>query len=247
MSSTQAPPVAGAVLFDLDGVLIDTDDSILELWRRIATRRSVAVPERRLRVQVLGCAPEHTVAMLFEGCPRRDQDAILAEVRLAEPTLGFRIAAGAPGLLRALTVADVPLALVTSASRERVARVAEALPGLRRFGVTVTWGEPSRGKPHPDPYLLAAERLGIAPERCVVFEDASPGVIAAVGAGMYCIGVGQAAAQELRASGAATVAPSLGEIGILATERGVQLVLAETAVTLSRTDTYQKKEATAWR
>lgn len=247
MSGATAPPRVHAVLFDLDGVLIDTTAAVVGLWRQAAARRAVTLSERALRDHVLGCAPEHSVEALFEQCTHRDRASILEEIRLAEPGLGFTVMPAAPGLLRALSEAGVPLALVTGASRERVARVRDALPELGQFHATVTWGEPDRGKPHPEPYLLAAARLGLSPARCAVLEDTPSGVRAAAAAGAYCIGITDpVAACSLRASGAAAVVSSLSQLSVLGTGRGTRLAVAGTVISLSHGHTDQK-EAARWR
>jgi HAD superfamily hydrolase (TIGR01509 family) len=237
MSGGTAQPELHAVLFDLDGVLIDTETAVLGLWRRVAAQRAVTVSGRALRDHVLGCTPEHSVQALFGHCPQPDRTAILHEIGMAEPALDFQVMPGASSLLNSLSEADVPLALVTGASRERVARVCELLPELGRFRTAVTWGEPLRGKPHPDPYLLAAARLGIAPEQCVVLEDTSAGIRAATAAGAFGIGVANAAdARQLRISGAAMVVSSLAEISVRTPEQGhghgAELVVAGTVIPL---------------
>lgn len=212
MNGAAAPQGA---LFDLDGVLIDTEAAILELWRRLADGRAAALSERELRMHVLGCAPEHTVNALFARAPVSSRCAILAEVRRAEKFLAFETMPRARALLRELAAAGVPLGLVTSASAERVARAVDGLAAYGLFGATVTWDDRCRGKPDPEPYLLAAARLGVAPRRCVVFEDAPSGVHAAVAAGACCIGIGAgAAARELHASGAAMVVSGLDKITV---------------------------------
>jgi HAD superfamily hydrolase (TIGR01509 family) len=214
VSTAAALPVRlRAALLDLDGVLISTEQAVLRLWRRLAARRGLMLSDDDLRAHALGCAPEHTVDMLFPAAAR---EAVLAEVRQAERDLAFSIMPGAPGLLRKLARVGLPLALVTGASPERVARVLETLRARDIVRATVTWGEASRGKPDPEPYLLAAGRLGVEPERCLVLEDSPSGVTAAVAAGARCVGVGAGpAAAALRAKGAAAVVARLGEICVL--------------------------------
>jgi sugar-phosphatase len=79
--------------------------------------------------------------------------------------------------------------MVTSGDRWKVEVVVNQLGLAPLFAAQVTINDVQRGKPAPDPYLLAAQRLGQAPERCLVFEDAVSGVKAAVAAGATCIGV----------------------------------------------------------
>ena len=88
----------------------------------------------------------------------------------------------------------------------KVATVTEQLQLDGLFGTVVTAADITRGKPAPDCYRLGAERLGVEPSRCLVFEDAVPGVQAARAAGMRCVGVqSPSGAERLRDQGAFTV------------------------------------------
>ncbi len=78
----------------------------------------------------------------------------------------------------------LPFAVVSGSTRESVTRSLEALGLLHLFDTLVCAGDYKRGKPDPEPFLLAAERLGVAPEHCLVFEDAEPGIQSAIAAGM---------------------------------------------------------------
>jgi HAD superfamily hydrolase (TIGR01509 family) len=116
-------------------------------------------------------------------------------------------AAHAVGLLHG---AGYPLAVASSGVRGYLETVLSRL-GLRQyFGVLVSSEDVTRGKPNPEPYLLAAARLGVRPGQCVVFEDAAVGVRAAKAAGMACIGVpNPAALQPQDLSLADLILPSL--------------------------------------
>ncbi len=96
---------------------------------------------------------------------------------------------GAVEAVEALHAAGYPLAVASSGIREYIALVLDRLGIAERFAVVVTGADVTHGKPHPEPYLVAATRLGIHPAHCVVFEDAAVGVAAAKAAGMRCIAV----------------------------------------------------------
>ena len=126
-----------------------------------------------------------------------------------------------PGAAHAVALlhgAGYPLAVASSGVRGYLETVLERL-GLRPyFGVLVCGEDVTRGKPDPEPYLLAAAHLGVPPARCVVFEDAAVGVRAARAAGMACIGVpNPAALQPQDLSLANFILPSLErfELGLL--------------------------------
>jgi len=180
------------LLLDCDGVLVDSHNAAAVAWNQWARRWAPGFDfhrdiehGRRIRdvVAELVSAPSDVEAATAE--------LIQLEVDNAADVLPI---AGARELL-----ASIPAgrwAVVTSGGRAiATARMASA--GLAPAHVLVTGEDVERGKPFPDPYLLAAERLGLPPERCAVFEDAPAGIAAARAAGVETIvGVGTAAAAE---------------------------------------------------
>ncbi len=208
------------VLFDLDGVLIDSTEGIVALWHGLTAAHGRRLHAADIDRHVLGCSPEHTVATLFAGLPPHVHRDVLAAVREAEPDLAFVEIAGAGRLVRELHAAGIRLGLVTGASGARAERVLTTLGLHTRFEARVTWGEAERGKPAPDCYELAVRRLGLRPEACLVFEDAPGGVSAAVAAGTACVGVGPAA------TGAKWRVAGLNEVGCRPYGTGVALELA---------------------
>jgi HAD superfamily hydrolase (TIGR01509 family) len=120
-------------------------------------------------------APEVIVEELLDGVVARVLDHV-----------PFR--PGARELLEELATAGVPCALVTMSYRRFAAAVVDALPP-GRFATVVAGDEVTHGKPHPEPYLTAAARLGVAPGDCVAIEDSPTGVASAVAAGVPTLGV----------------------------------------------------------
>ncbi|MGN9777039.1 HAD family hydrolase [Micromonospora sp. H33] len=220
------------VLWDLDGVLIDSSRAIVALWRRIAAGYGRWPDPAAIRRDVLGCAPEHTVAALFGDLPEDDRQDVLRQVREAEPALDFVAVPGAVALVGALRDARVPMALVTGASDRRARRVVRELGLAGAFTAMVTWGETPRGKPAPDCYRLGAERLGLDPARCLVVEDSSGGVRAATAAGAASVGVGEQAG--LTAAGATWTAPAVAALRAAPGPEGVRLDIAGAAAVLLR-------------
>lgn len=201
-----------AVLFDMDGVLIDTDQAVSELWRGLAAEHGLTLTAADLATDVYGCAPEHTVETVFAPLAPDGRAEVLDRVRAAEPGLGFAPVPHAARLVRQLADAAVPLALVTGASEARAARATRALGLTGRFAASVTWGEAASGKPAPDCYLLAADRLGVSPADCLVFEDTTSGARAAATAGAVCVAVGETGRAALLASGARHVVPGFASV-----------------------------------
>lgn len=179
---------ARAAVFDMDGLLLDSERIALRAWA-IAARRldlpfddSLALAmigrntddcRRLLRAHYPG---DYPLDALFAGCR-----AVYDEITARE---GVPIKRGAHALLDWLAMRRWPCAVATSTRRERAhAQLARA--GLFvRFQALVGGDEVARGKPEPDIYREAAARLGIAPSACVAFEDSEPGVRAALAAGM---------------------------------------------------------------
>ncbi|MFK0111602.1 HAD family hydrolase [Streptomyces sp. NPDC091217] len=212
-----------AVLFDMDGVLIDTDDAIADLWNALAAELGLAISPADFAAHVYGCSPEHTIETVFSPLSPQDRAKVLRRVREAEPGLAFSPVPHAADLVRHLADANVPLALVTGASADRAAHALETLGLSDLFTTAVTWGEATRGKPAPDCYLLAADRLGVTPQTCLVFEDTTGGVAAAVAAGATCVALSRLDPQPLRVAGARHVVRDFGAVRLR--EHGTRTVL----------------------
>jgi sugar-phosphatase len=216
-----------AVLFDMDGVLIETEAAIARLWNALASDVGLSISDADFTDHIHGCSPEHTVQTVFSSLPPRDRARVLSRVRESEPALGFDPVPRAVELVHRLAAAEVPLGLVTGASSSRAERVLRALGLSDSFLATVTWGESAHGKPAPDCYLLAARRLGVPPSRCLVFEDTSSGVRAAVTAGAVCVGVSRTDAKALTLSGARRAVPDFGAVRCDTGGGDVVLVVAD--------------------
>jgi sugar-phosphatase len=162
-----------AILSDLDGVLVDTGDDVERVWREWAAER--------------GLDPEE-LARASHGVPSRQVIAKVApelgpeEAERVDRLHAATPATALPGAAELLAIA-LPLAIVTSCTAPLAdARLRAA--GLPKPAVLVTVDQVARGKPHPDPYLLAASRLGVDPADCLVIEDAPAGIAAGNAAGM---------------------------------------------------------------
>jgi beta-phosphoglucomutase len=199
-----------AVVFDMDGVLVDSGAHHRDAWRAMCRDCGVSPPPDFWRLTI-GRPAEEAVALLVAGIDGAEACRLADLKREHYSRLSRRgvvAVAGARAFVEALVRDRVPRAVATSASRRDLERVLEAL-GLRgQIDAAVTADDVRRGKPDPEVYLTAAEQLGVEPTACVVFEDAIVGVHAARAAGMRVIGVTTAHTEaELVAAGAERAVP----------------------------------------
>lgn len=175
-----------AVLFDMDGTLIDTESLYMEEWIRAADMQGFALTDR-LWHQMLGRPTVDCLAMMQEAFGTQfDVNAHIAEWR---PRLDQKlqhhipVMPGVIALLDALRQNGKHLAVATSATRKS-AEAYLTTAGLRDyFSHVVTRDDVTQGKPHPEPFQKAAAALSIAPERCIALEDTEAGIRSAHGAG----------------------------------------------------------------
>ena len=185
-----------AAIFDLDGTLVDSYDAHYEAWRLISARHGVEV----------------TIDEYYSHFGRRNEDLLrecwlragrgeltLDEIKeldhekeaqyRALVTHRFPAMEGARDVVYALRAAGFRTAVGSSGPPENVARAIEGLELEGAFDAIVTGRDVVRCKPDPECFLLAAARVGVEPARCVVFEDAPAGIIAAKSAGMHCVAI----------------------------------------------------------
>ncbi|MDI5965626.1 HAD family hydrolase [Streptantibioticus silvisoli] len=188
-----------AVVFDMDGVLIDSRPVIENAWRDVARRHGRTLDSAEVEGYVHGRTGAETVRMLFPEHSDAARKAIWAEVDAVEEEAAYSVVPGADAIAARLAQFGVPLVLVTSSWQRKIENALGRLGLLTLFPEVVTRDDVERGKPHPDPYLMAARRLGMDPARMLVFEDSVSGVASAVAAGALCVGIGGG---ELLAAGA---------------------------------------------
>jgi len=198
--------MTSAVIFDMDGVLIDSGAHHRAAWRALLEEMGEEADPEYWRLTI-GRPSEEAVPLLL-GRPMSDWEIRRLARRKRDLYVDFARAglvtvAGVSRFVAALADHGVPRAVGTSASGFDVHHLL-AGAGLRRyFDVIVTADDVTYGKPDPEVYQLAAARLRVLPERCVVFEDSLVGVEAARRAGMRAIGVTTAhTADELLQAGA---------------------------------------------
>jgi sugar-phosphatase len=205
-----------AILFDMDGVIVDTYQSVTEFWQNIAKAYQVHPTQADFNQHVYGCPATHTLDFLFPHLNAGERQSILAKMANYETNLTYTGVKGVVAFLRSLKKHGIPTALVTSGDQWKVNEVINQLGINGMFTAQVTIGDIQRGKPHPECYLLAAQYLQKPPEQCIVFEDSISGVKAAVASGALCIGIGPSSmASPLLQAGAYYVVPDFISISLL--------------------------------
>jgi HAD superfamily hydrolase (TIGR01509 family) len=207
-----------AVLFDMDGLLVDSEPVWSIAEREIADLLGgVFTPEIKVAMIGHGIVTAVPIMLTMLGTTDADPDEV-GEWLLRRTTELFRepgrlvLMPGASALLDRLADAGVPTALVSSSYRQLMTAVLEVV-GTDRFAVTVAGDEVARAKPFPDPYLAAVAQLRVAPAACVVLEDSDTG------------------ARSGLAAGCPTVLVPSPERGAVAPPAGVTVAASLTAVT----------------
>lgn len=186
---TGLPARPQAVIFDMDGLMLDSERALLGCLEQTARAHGYEVP-RGLLLSLVGSADAVTRRRLGDALGVERTDALLADSYarydgIVEAGVPLR-----PGILELLELLDahqVPRAVATATRTPLAQRKLEAAGLLAYFQAVATSTEVAHSKPAPDIYLLAAARLGVAPQHCLALEDSPTGVRAALAAGMTTI------------------------------------------------------------
>lgn len=214
-----------AVIFDMDGVLVDSFHAHYESWRIVAAEHGRRITEAEFAA-TFGKTSREVIAAWWPDNPKSEaeihaiddrKEAVFRELLEKD----FPVMPGARELLQALRRHGIGTAVGSSGPPENVDFVLDR-GGLRElFGAVVHGRDVERGKPDPQVFLLAAQRLGVPPEACAVIEDAALGIEAAHRAGMIAIGLASTGRTRCELNKAELVIDSLSE---LAPERITALI-----------------------
>lgn len=186
-------PIQG-VIFDLDGVIIDSASAHLESWRRLAGKYRLDVGQRQFS-DTFGRRNHDIIPLLWGRAPSQEQVERLSDEKEAvyRDLVRGRIASiampGAVSLIRDCHASGLRLAIGSSTPPENVELALSELGLTDCFRVRITSRDVTRGKPAPDVFLAAAEGIGVAPRECAVIEDAPAGIEAAIAAGCAAVGL----------------------------------------------------------
>ena len=219
-----------AIIFDMDGVLVDSEPLFLQAINRVLINEGVSpISEEENEQFLIGTTVEETWRRLKEGflgevrsLPRpidayvQRYDTVVRQVMREE-------LAPQPGVTRLLEECvrrGLPKAVASSSLRSWVHLKLEAIKLQSAFDVVLGGDDVAEGKPSPDIYRLAAQCLGLPPQKCIAIEDSPVGITAAVGSGAYTIAVRTYSTRNLDISSAHAVLDSLEDFDLALLARG---------------------------
>ncbi|WP_162276925.1 HAD family hydrolase [Mucilaginibacter pedocola] len=196
---------AKALLFDLDGTLIDSENSHYRCWNALVTLFGHNLPHDVYMASYSGVALAINAQRLIDefSLDISLKDMIAKREELMLETFRTDDIVHMPyalGIINHFNALGVQLVLVTSSSADEVAVILERANLMGYFGLIITRDDVSNAKPHPEPYLKAVEKLGLTKEECIVIEDTLTGVDSATNAGIACVAVHPDPTDEFKAA-----------------------------------------------
>jgi len=209
--------MVAAVLFDLDGVLVDSEPVSREASDRVLAEVGIVqTDEERKRVFGRRTVDNYRDAIKARGLDLDPSELVRRKNILFAELIRGRLQPlpGVLDLLAELKDAGVKVAVVSSSSMDRVNASLEEVGLILEFDLILSGDCCVKGKPDPEPFLLAAERLGVRPGECIVLEDAEAGILAAKAAGMKVIAVRSPNTHGQDLSGADLVVESMQDVNV---------------------------------
>jgi len=176
-----------AFLFDLDGVIIDTEPQYDVFWKKTAEKYQLGI--ENFEDVIKGVTNHQILSNYFSHFPESTRQEVCLANQAHELEMEMITIPGALEFLEATKAAGIPMGLVTSSDDCKIEYVFSQLPIQQYFDTIVSADRITYGKPDPMCYLLAAQDLGATPENCYVFEDSFNGIKSGNAAGMKVIGL----------------------------------------------------------
>jgi len=182
-----------AVIFDMDGVLVDNHQYHLDAWMVFCRKYNIPLTEEEFRTKMVGGSNRNLLAKLFgKQLTPREIKQYSDEKELIYRNLHKPYLTGVDGItdfIQQLKNDNYLLAVATAACQENLDFILDGLQLMNSFDVLINESHVNEGKPDPEVYLKTAASLGVEPGKCIVFEDSHTGIAAAQAAGMKVIGV----------------------------------------------------------
>ena len=202
------PNIIAAIIFDLDGVIIDSNPQIERFWKGWATQAGITLTQEQIFEWIYGRTAEDTIAGLFAQLSDEQKHQIKQEGKSLGNNMPAIPISGIQQFVMEISKQGLPIGLVTSSDQRRMYQMLDQLNISASFSHFVTEQDITKGKPDPEPYQKMAAKMGLDPVHCLVFEDAISGVQSAFTAGMQVTGIGNPyIAPRLLAHGAKMVIP----------------------------------------
>ena len=181
-----------AFVFDMDGTLVDNMKYHTEAWQRLLSEHGVEMDANEFLIRTAGMINRQIMPMIFPGIAEDEAEAIGEQKEQLYRELFLKHRAAVDGAVEFLSEAKrlgIKLAVATAAPTGNVEFILDGLDLRRFFDAITTAADIRNGKPDPEIFLKSAEKLGVEPRHCLVFEDAIGGMEAARRAGMKAVGI----------------------------------------------------------
>ncbi|HJV20338.1 MAG TPA: HAD family phosphatase [Sediminibacterium sp.] len=180
-----------AVIFDLDGTMIDNNAYHLAAWRQYLTDLGINITEEEYRKNINGRTNKDAIEYIYKRTMSNEEAMVYTLEkealyrRMYQPFI--QPVEGLTSLLKFMEQRNIPLGIATSGIRVNIDFMFEHIPVRKFFSAVINSEHITHGKPHPEIFLKTAEALHVSPGSCLVFEDAAVGVKAAKAAGMKVV------------------------------------------------------------
>lgn len=179
-----------AIIFDLDGVIVDSNREIEVFWGNLADKENITLTSKMICEWIYGRKVDDTIHGLFDHLSHSEKEAIKDAANIFDSNMQPKPINGVVSFIRAISEVKLPIGVVTSSQYPRMLKMLEGLGIEKEFTHFVTALDVIKGKPNPEPYEKMSVKMNIPFDHCLVFEDAISGIQSATSAGMYSIGIG---------------------------------------------------------
>ena len=204
-----------AIIFDLDGVIVDSNPAIEAFWKSWADKENITLTDELIREWIYGRKVDDTLHGLFGHINNSQKIAIKDAATTFDSNMQPLAINGVVSFILAISQVKLPIGVVTSSHQPRMLKMLKGLGIEKAFTHFVTALDVTKGKPHPEPYEKMSTKMNVPIDQCLVFEDAISGIQSATSAGMHSIGIGnEYTKNDLLFHGASEVIEDFTQISI---------------------------------